>query len=145
MRRVFAVLLAIGALAPVAGTAGPLACQSPCVVQVSGFAYVPESPVVTSGSLIRFTTAEETSHPTMDDDSPDVRCMFAQVGYGEEDALVRLQIVGDMLYATVAPGTEFEETLPCSSAVAVPTGSFVFGFHCRIHPWMRSGLVVEPA
>jgi hypothetical protein len=61
------------------------------------------------------------------------------------ERLVRFDVVDGALTATSAPGSEFESTATCSSAIVTPGGGFVLGYHCKVHPWMRSAFVVEPA
>lgn len=121
----------------------PAACANPCDVDASGESYLPPATTIASGTTMIWTSASK-SHPTSNTTNPDEICFSVSVGVNTTPA-VRFDLVGGQLYATAGPGTDDEETLPCTTGLTLPTGDVVLPYYCLLHAWMKGAVVVAPA
>lgn len=132
--------LAVGT-GPVAAPARatPLACTGDCSVVAYEAGYLSPVTEITSGSSLVFTSID-SSHPTGEAFPTTDACFGVPANNVEAPIPVRFDHTGTGVEATVE-GT----TVPCSSAEALPDGSYAVAFRCRIHPWMFGSAVVTAA
>lgn len=136
-RVVLLTLVGIIALATLA-SATPLACASACTIQASSSGYVaPTFEIRVGAPLVWHST--DIAHVQQQGVAGGLGCLGVVVHGNEDSPAVTFSISSGQLFATVGTSTSV-----CTSAVALPDGSFALPYYCAIHPAMRGSLVVSP-
>jgi plastocyanin len=142
LRRVAVLALFVAALLPAldARAASPLACADPC--PIAGHAVAGYTPAVTdiaSGSHVQFSSSDST-HPTAEFAGAGDECFLVVASPTSIPSPVRFDLAAGALTASVA-----DVSRACTSAHALPDGSALLTYHCRLHPNMNGILRIEPA
>lgn len=132
----------VAALAlPVAALPGtPVACDDPCRVESTSFAYV--SPVVhlASGGSVEWGSLD-TTHIHADGTGTGTTSCFDTVSFVDtRSEVVRFDVLDGALFATIG-----DETDECTTAEVLPDGRLAVPYYCLLHPVMRGTLVVSPS
>lgn len=131
-----AAILALAALLalPIASTAAlPDPCADPCSIPNGDVSFWIAP--VRSGSRVIFDG--DGGHAMADGSG--VAGSASSCFTVENGVPVRLDIDAGALFATVS-----DEAVECTTAQALPDGSFALPYHCRLHPTMRGAIVVSP-
>src|SRR5581483_5670142 len=129
------VLLALPTAQPL-----PATCADPCTITAMVEAYVLPANVIADNSTVDFVSGD-IGHVTADGISGST-CFSVSQGPGNPSPGIRFYISGGQLRANYSDGSGSHDNA-CTSAVALPDGSFVLPFYCRLHPNMRGALVVS--
>lgn len=134
MRLFLVGILAIAALAPLAVAAG--SCVPSCEVLANTYAFASPVTILSSGSTLTWTFLDPLIPVHT---ATSAEACFDEAINAARDGAATLTIASGALFASTAKGTR-----ACTSATALPGGSFTLNYVCLYHKQMVGQLVVNP-
>lgn len=143
-------LFALAALAAFVGAttvaAAPATCGNPCTIDSFGLGYVPPAASLANNTTVVFTSLDSTHvHADKLPVGTFDECFVVASAPGSPSPGVRFGIWSGKLWATAPNATGVNETKECVTAQPLPDGSFLLPIYCKLHPLMRTAVVVSPA